>query len=321
MAEFNKNNFYQWFGNDTRKGLTREREIELFTKLKNPRLSKLKKEIVKDEIFQNYYRLVFSMCAKVVNSDSVLKEKNIDDLISWAVMGLMTAIDKFDLSRGFRFSTHATWWIKSRITRHEYENLVIRIPDSVVTDLRVVIRHLDSFKQKYGVHGLSYSNETKFYKYIKKHEKSILDLTILRLRRAITAYKRTLVSSYDQKTIQNTNSTFQSDLFAINSIKLGNNVNSVENKSVDNIYREEMLKKIVVIINTHLTTLESNLLKRAHGLDDYNVMTTLEIAEEFALTHKYIQTICNRARNKLIVIIKTRYNEVFKDMGAVLNDF
>ncbi|HAR5699495.1 TPA: sigma-70 family RNA polymerase sigma factor, partial [Staphylococcus pseudintermedius] len=42
---------------------------------------------------------------------------DIEDLVSSGNLGLYKAIQKFDISKGYQFSTYATWWIKQKITR------------------------------------------------------------------------------------------------------------------------------------------------------------------------------------------------------------
>ena len=56
-------------------------------------------------------------------------------------MGLMKAVDKFDYSKGFKFSTYATWWIRQAITRAIADQArTIRIPVHMVETINKLVR-------------------------------------------------------------------------------------------------------------------------------------------------------------------------------------
>ena len=86
--------------------LDREEEEKLLIKVKEGDLE------AKNKLILCNLRLVISVAKNYMN-----KGMTLIDLISEGNFGLIRAIDKFDINKGFRFSTYAVWWIKQSITK------------------------------------------------------------------------------------------------------------------------------------------------------------------------------------------------------------
>ena len=98
--------------------LTREEEYELGLKIKNGD-SEARKKMIESNL-----RLVVSIAKKYRGRGFELL-----DLIQDGNEGLMRAVQKYDVSQGYRFTTYASWWIRQKITRSIYEKgRVIRLP-------------------------------------------------------------------------------------------------------------------------------------------------------------------------------------------------
>lgn len=110
--------------------LTKETEIELFKRIKNGEIQ------ARDEAIQKNLRLVISIAKKRLN-----RGLDLTDLIQYGNIGLIKAIEKFDLKKECRFSTYATWRIRQAIDRAlYYETRTIRIPNYMCA-------HIDKLKQ------------------------------------------------------------------------------------------------------------------------------------------------------------------------------
>ena len=100
----------------------------------------------KDELTEANLRLVVSIAKRHVGKGMYFL-----DLIQEGNLGLMKAVDKFDHSKGYKFSTYATWWIRQAITRAIADQArTIRIPVHMVETIHKVSRTARTLLQKLG---------------------------------------------------------------------------------------------------------------------------------------------------------------------------
>ena len=126
--------------------LTPKEEQICFQKLAIAK-TKLSKEKYASIIVRCNQKLVVSICTKYGN-----RGLKFEDLRQEGELGLLKAIEKFDYTRGFKFSTYATWWIRQTITRAiADQGRIIRIPVHMVETINKIIATEKFLTQKLGL--------------------------------------------------------------------------------------------------------------------------------------------------------------------------
>ena len=120
--------------------LTSEQEVDLARRVEAGDVS------AKRELTEANLRLVVSIAKKYVGRGMPFL-----DLIQEGNMGLMKAVDKFDYTKGYKFSTYATWWIRQAITRGIADTgRTIRVPVHMVETINKTLRMTRQLLQELG---------------------------------------------------------------------------------------------------------------------------------------------------------------------------
>jgi len=120
--------------------LTAEEEIELSKRISNG------DDEARQYMIQANLRLVVKIARRYVGRKLALA-----DLIEEGNMGLMRAVEKFDIAHGCRFSTYATWWIRQSVERAIMnQSRTIRVPVHVAKEFNVVLSHIARLRVSLG---------------------------------------------------------------------------------------------------------------------------------------------------------------------------
>lgn len=196
------------------------------------------------------------------------------DLIQEGNLGLIKAAEKYDGSKGFRFSTYATYWIRQAISRAlGDQSRTIRIPANMVELLSKVKKATAELTQKLG--------RAPTDKEIAAHMGVELDKvqTVMDLAQATTSL---------DTPVDDEGETCMGDLIADH---------SAENPMA-NIIREANSQIIAAVFDT-LGSREAEILKMRFGIDAEKAMTLEEVGQHYGLSKERIRQIENKAIRKL----------------------
>lgn len=105
-------------------------------------------DTARESLVEGNMRLIWSIAQPAANGSELV---DTEELIGDGVIGLLHAVDKFDLTKPFRFSTYATWWIRQAIGRSAFFNTHVRLPAHILADIRTVTKAKADFMRSCGI--------------------------------------------------------------------------------------------------------------------------------------------------------------------------